>query len=247
METRFEIGDKSYFIKIEPSVLNEAKKFHSVTFRKALDEGALLRKALMNYMIDQKVWSTKKEAQYQEYIKKINDLEYKLSAGAMKVSEGRKLAIELAETRAEFRDLIAERNIMDSNTAEGQADNARFNFMLAKCVYDYATQKPVYSSLEDYLQNGDDDVAIELASRFANYLYNIDDKYEENLVENKFLKRFKLIDDKGRYIDKDGNYVDIDGNRIDEEGYRLDEEGNRIDMNGHPLDVNIDTAEFIEG
>lgn len=247
METRFEIGDKSYFIRVDSGVLNEAKKVHSVAFRKALDEGALLRKALMNYMIDQGVWSNKKEVQYQDYLKKIHDLEYRIAAGGIKVSEGRKLAIDLAKTRAEFRDLIAERNIMDSNTAEGQADNARFNFLISKCVFDYATQKPVYSSLDDYISNGDSDLAIELANRFANYLYNIDDKYEENLVENKFLKRFKLIDDKGRFIDKDGNYVDVDGNRIDEEGYRLNEEGMRIDVNGHPLDVNVDTAEFLEG
>ena len=136
---------------------------------------------------------------------------------------------------------------MDSNTAEGQADNARFNALVCTCVFDYDTQKPVYSSIDDYHKRGSEDLSIALASKFANFLYGIDENYDDSLVENKFLRRFKLIDKDGRFLDKDGNYVDVDGNRVDEDGYRLDADGVRVDLNGHKLGSDIDTAEFEEG
>lgn len=246
MDKRFDVDGKSYFIKVTPRDTNEAKKVHNSAFRKALEGGAFLRKALMNYMNEQGVWSEAKEKQYQNLIKQIHDIEFRLSSGKMKISEGRKLAIELAKVRGEFRSLIAERNDMEANTAEGQADNARFNFLVSRCVYDYDSQKPVYSSLDDYIDNSDSDLATQLATKFANYMYGVDENYDDSLVENKFLKRFNLIDESGRFIDKDGQFIDVEGNRLDADGYRLDAEGNRIDINGHRLDVSIDTAEFIE-
>jgi hypothetical protein len=127
MENRFEINDKSYFIKMTPKAITAGKKAHTRAIREALEDGALLRKRLMSYMREQGVWDDKKESEYQLRLRQINQLEMKLSAGKMKVSEGRAVALELAETRAEFRQLISERNDMDNGTAEGQADNARFN------------------------------------------------------------------------------------------------------------------------
>jgi len=244
MENRFTVGEKDYFIKITPQAIAEGKKIHNKAFRQALDDGALLKKSLMNYMIEQGVWNDKKEELYKSFVKEIGELEYKLSSGKMKVSEGKALAIQLAKKRAEFRLLISERNQMESNSAEAQADNARFNALLAKSVFDYDTQKCVYASTEDYVENGSDDLGIALAEKFANFLYGVNEDYESTLVENKFLKRFKLVNDLGHFVDNAGNLVDIDGHRVDEEGYRLDSDGKRIDLNGNPLGVKIEEAEF---
>jgi hypothetical protein len=244
MDSKFEIGDKSYFIKMGPQAIADAKKVHNKAFREALEDGALLRKSLMNHMRDQGVWDDRKEEAYQAFIKQISELEYKLSSGKMKVSEGRSLAIELSRVRGEFRNLISERNIMDANSAEGQADNARFNCLLVKSVFDYITQKPVYASVEAYVENGSDEVSLTIAGKFANFLYGVDEDYDKNLVENKFLKRFSLVDSEGRFLDKNGKFIDVDGNPVDAEGYRLDENGIRVDINGHHMDTNIDTAEF---
>jgi hypothetical protein len=245
-DNRFTIADHDYFMKTSPKDLADAKKVHNRGFREALEDGALLRKGLIKYMREQGVWDDKKEEQYQIFIKKIGDLEFKLSSGKMKVSEGRAMAIELSQIRTEFRELISERNLMDANTAEGQADNARFNFLLTKSVYDYNTQKPVYESLDDYVNRGSEPLAMDLASKFANFFYGVDENYDKELVENKFLRRFKLIDEDGRFLNKDGSFVDKDGQILDKEGYRLNEDGIRVDINGHPLDVNIETAEFEE-
>lgn len=247
MENRFEIDGKDYFIKLTPDAVVAGKKAHSRALREALESKALLRKRLMDYMKEQGVWDESKEEEYKNLIGEINKLQSKLSAGKMKISEGRAVALELAKTRAKFRNLMAERNELDSNTAEGQADNARFNAMLAASVFDYDTQKLVFSSIEDYIQRGSELTSLAIAAKFANFVYGVDEKYEDNLVENKFLRRFKMIDEQGRFIDKDGNLVDIDGKRVDEDGYYIDEAGNRIDSIGNSLDADVETAEFEEG
>jgi hypothetical protein len=245
-DNRFTVGDHDYFMKTSPKDLTDAKKAHNRGFREALEDGALLRKGLIKYMREQGVWDDTKEEQYQVYIKKISDLEFKLASGKMKVSEGRALAIELSKVRNEFRELISERNMMDANTAEGQADNARFNFLLVKSVYDWDTQKPVYASLEDYVARGSEPLAMTLASKFANFFYGVDENYDKELVENKFLRRFKLIDEEGRFLNKEGQFIDEEGVLLDKDGYRVDTDGKRVDINGHPLDANIETAEFEE-
>lgn len=246
MDKKFEFDGVQYFIRMGVKDIADAKKIHNKTFREALEDGALLRKSLLNYMREQGVWDDSKEAQYQDFIKQIGELEYKLSSGRMKVSEGRAIAIELAKVRGEFRNLIAERNQMDTNTAEGQADNTRFNFLLTRSIYSYDTQKPVYESVDSYSEQGNEPKAIAIAGQFANFLYGVDENYDKGLVENKFLKRFNLVDDKGRFINKEGKFVDVDGNLVDEEGYRLNAEGVKIDINGHPLGADVETADFVE-
>jgi hypothetical protein len=249
MENRFTIGDNDYFIKVNQNDLAEANFVKAAAFKKAIEKGCIMRKALLQVMIDQGVWDKKKEALHESLVKEIGQLEYELSSGKMKVSQGRKIAITLTKKRNEFRDLVSERNAMDTNTAEGQADNAKFNFLIACCVYDYTTQKTVYSSVDDYMQKAShpdhQTLAFELASKFASFMYGVDENHDNNLVERKFLKRFKLIDDKGRFV-KDGKFVDEDGNLVDEEGYKIDTEGHRLDINGNRVDVDIDSAEFEE-
>ena len=246
---RFEIEDKEYFIKIDPKGLAEGKKAHGRAFRESLEGGALLRKGLAKYMKEQGVWDDEKETEYRKFVEDINDMEHRLSSGRvdgrlMKISEGKDLALLLSERRRGFRNLIAERNLMDSDTAEGQADNVQFEVLLVHSVYDYTTQKRVFDSADEYTEKNSEELTIKLASKFANIMYGVDDEYEKNLTESKFLKRFKLIDDKGRFINKEGHLVDVDGCVVDDEGYRLDPDGNRVDLSGRPLNVNVETAEF---
>jgi hypothetical protein len=245
---KFEVEDKQFEIRMPPKTIAEAKKVHTKAFADNVKAGALFRQGLMIHMKEQGLWSETKEAEYHAYLKKIADLEHKLSSGGLKISEGRKLAIELSEARADFRDLMAQRTSMDSNTVEGLADQARFDFLLVKSVYSYDTQKPVFASVDEYLEKGSEPLSEAIARKFANYVYGVDENYDRDRIENKFLRRFKMIDDNGRYIDKEGNFVDVDGNRVDAEGYRIDADGKRLDINLHVIDESLDVekAEFLE-
>lgn len=247
-EIKFEISDKEYYIlPVNSKIMSEAQKVYNRAFRRGIEGGALLKKRLDQYMREQGLWDDVREAEYRQIVKDIAELEYKLNKGGIKLDDAKVLALKLRDRRENLRSLITERSSLDSLTAEGQADNERFDYFVSACVYDSLTRKPVFSSLEDYVNKKDSDLSSTLASKFAAYMYGLDEDYESTLVETRFLKRFKFIDDKGRMIDKEGKFIDEEGNFVDEDGNRVDREGNRIDINNNPiLESTVDDVEFIE-
>lgn len=195
----------------------------------------------------QGLWDDAKQEEYEALLKKSADIEYKIKSGFYKkASQLREKGIELKKLRNELSSLLMVRNSMDSNTADGQADNERFFYLVTVCVFDYETQKPVYTSLEDYHEKSDTELAIKCASEFANYAYGLEENFEDTLIENKLLKKLGLLNDKGQLTNKAGQRVDIDGNLLNEDGSRVDKDGNRIDINNNPIieDDVIDTLEF---
>lgn len=245
---RFEVEGKEYFIKnIDSKTLAEAQKVYTKAFRGAIEDGAILKKSLDDHMRRQGLWDDKKQTEYTDLIKRSADIEYRIKSGQYtKASDLKQKAIELRQIRNEISNLLSVRNSLDANTAEGQADNARFNFLVSKLVYDYATQKPVFSSLSDYEERGSTALAIECAGKFASYMYGIEENFEETLIENKLLRKLNLLDKEGNLINRDGHRVDYEGNLLDESGSRIDAEGNRIDINNNPIldDSVIDSLDF---
>jgi len=247
-EKRFTFEDKEYAIKpanAEASI--EAQKVYNRAFKRAIEEGAILKKSLEDHMRRQGLWDDSKQQEYEELLKKSADIEYKIKSGFYKkASQVRDKSIELKKLRNQLSSLLTVRNSMDSMTADGQADNERFFYLITACVHDYETQKPVYTSLDDYHEKSDTDLAIECATQFANFAYGLEENYEDKLIENKLLKKLGLLNDKGQLTNKNGQRVDLDGNLLNEEGARIDTKGNRIDINNNPVieDDIIDSLEF---
>ena len=130
---------------------------------------------------------------------------------------------------------MAVRNSMDSVTAEGQAEQEQFNFFIYCSVYDYLTQKTVFSSYDDYMDKADTNFGRAMANQFASYFYGVDDDFENGLLENKVLKKLNLINEEGFLVDSEGRRVDLEGNLLDQDGARIDADGNRIDINNNPI------------
>jgi hypothetical protein len=139
--------------------------------------------------------------------------------------------------RDEIRDLISVRTSLDNHSAEGQADNARFNYLVSVCVVYNDTKEPYFKNMEDYLNRATDPVALIGAQNLANMLYGLDNDYESNLPENKFLKKFKFVDDKLRLIDKKGRLIDSEGRLVDDQGRFIDDQGNFVDKYGNRVDI----------
>ena len=231
----------------------EAERVYKGAFRKALEEGAMLRKKLGNYMTEQKIWTDEQEEEYNKVIKEINLLDYQLNKGKnldgekLKLSKAKEIALELQDKRVEFRDLIGQRQELDHMTAEGQADTERFSYLVYLCTKDFLTQKPYYSSYEDYQNKGNEQEAIDAAKAVGEIVYEIDEDYENTLTENKFLQRFNFANEKNQLIDKEGNRVDRDGNKVDEEGYILNKDGKRVNVNDLPIledNEKVEEADF---
>lgn len=247
-ERRFTFEEKDYVIKpitAEQSV--EAQKVYNKSFKRAIEEGAILKKSLEDHMRRQGLWDDSKQAEYEELLKSSADIEYKIKSGFYKkASQLRDKGLELKKLRGDLASLMLVRNSMDANTADGQADNERFFYLISICVLDYTTQKPVYTSLRDYMEKAETPLAVYAAKEYANFMYSLDDNYQDKLIENKLLKRLGLLNEKNELINSEGHRVDAEGNLVDEDGSRIDAEGNRIDINNNPIieDDVIDTLEF---
>ena len=69
--------------------------------------------------------------------------------------------------RVQLRVVISERTDYESNTAEGQAENARFNSLVSSCTVYNDTGKPVFNSMDDYLNRSTEEAAAQAATERA--------------------------------------------------------------------------------
>jgi hypothetical protein len=205
--------------KPSPRQKQEAEKIRSKAFRKAIDDGALLRARAEQILVDQGLWTDADALQYQKLAADIEGNLARIKAGGIKLSEARQLAVEVRILRARQRDLLGRRSALESETAESRADQAEVNCLAALCTV-YAegkdAGKPFFRSVEDFESRADEPVAVLAASHAAFLLYGLDPDYDKRLPENEFLVKYKLADPNDLHLtDKDGHRVDAQGNRID--------------------------------
>ena len=234
----FSVGGRDYAIIRPNSQKNEnATMEYNRVFSKALQNGALLRERLDEFMRQQGLWDDKKEDTYLNLLRTIDESTNTLKQGGIKLTEAKELALTMRGLRGELQSLISEKNSMDVNTAQGQAENARFNFLLITCLVYNDTGDIVFETVDEYLSDSDDNsVSLAAAENFANFYYGLDKDYEKSLPENKFLSKFKFTDGEGRFIDKDGRLTDYNGKLVNEEGRFIDEGGSFIDIDGNMVD-----------
>jgi len=214
----------------------EAQKVYNQAFTDAIKSKSIVRAKLDDLLREQGLWNDEKQAEFSSLQKELIDGEKKLAKGGFKINEAKKLAIEMQQVRNKIKDLISVRTSLDNHSAEGQADNARFNYLVSACVVYKNTDNKYFNSLEEYLNKADDPVALLGAQNLANMIYGLDNNFEKTLPENKFLQKYKFVDDQLRLIDKQGRLIDQEGKLIDEQGRYIDEQGNFVDKDGNRVD-----------
>jgi hypothetical protein len=228
----------------------EAQKVYNQAFTDAIKSKSVVRAKLDDLLQDQGLWNDEKQAKFSSLQKELLEGEKRLAKGGFSVNEAKDLAIKMKSIRDEIRDLIGVRTSLDNHSAEGQADNSRFNYLVSACLVYNDTKQPYFSSLEDYLNRSSEEVALLGAQNLANMLYGLDNDYESNLPENKFLKKYKFIDDKLRLVDKKGRLIDAEGRLVDEEGRFIDEYGSYVDKFGNKIDKDgeyiVDQQPFLD-
>ena len=235
--------DKEFLVR-SPTLENqrEAQKVYNQAFTDAIKSKSVVRAKLDDLLEDQGLWNAEKQAEFSTLQKKLLDGEKKLAKGGFSLNEAKDLAIEMKGFRDKIRDLISVRTSLDNHSAEGQADNSRFNYLVSVCVVYNDTKQPYFSNMEEYLNKSTDKVAILGAQNLANMLYGLDNDYESNLPENKFLKKYKFIDDKLRLVDKKGRLIDAESRLVDENGRFIDDSGNFVDKFGNRVN---DDGEYV--
>lgn len=232
----------------------DAQKEYNKAFRAAWDSDAVLRDNVEKMLKEQNLWGPEKQEEYEKLQSEIRAGCWKLKAGGFKKVEAKKVALEVKELRRKLRELTAPRNDLEGNSVESQAENARFNFYVSCCTVDDATEKPYFTSLDNYIENISGDVAREAARHMVFLLYNMDENYDAELPENKFLvtngfgkysekfglrllnEKGQMVDDKGKLIREDGRFVNEENKLVDIDGHEIDEDGNYV----------VTTAPFVE-
>lgn len=245
-------GTEKEFLVRNPSLQDqrEAQKVYNQAFTDAVKSKSVVRAKLEDLLKDQGLWDDDKQIKFDTLQRELLDGEKKLAKGGFSLSQARELALRMKTVRDEIRSLVSVRTSLDNHSAEGQADNARFNYLVSACVVDNETKQPFFASMEDYLNRSGEEVAILGAQHLANMIYGLDNDYEHNLPENKFLKKYKFVDSNLRLVNKEGQFVDSEGRLVDESGRYIDKDGNFVDRFGNIVDADgeyvVDAEPFLD-
>lgn len=253
------VGDKELrlFVKRPDQKLRQqAQAVYNRAFRFAVKPadgkaGAICKPALEGVLREQKLWDDAKQAEYERLSKALEDGAEKLRRGNIPlISGGREVAIQMRRDRAALNRLWGDRTSLDANTAESQAENEKFNYLVANCTY-LENGTRFFRDQEDYDQRADDPVAEAAAGKYALMEYGLEDDYASKYPENEWLLAYKLARPGDlKLTDRQGNLVDTKMRRIDEEGFLLNADGQRIDEEGRLLDaegqVKVEAAPFLD-
>jgi hypothetical protein len=232
-------GVEKEFLVRSPSLNDqrEAQKVYNQAFTDAVKSKSVVRAKLDDLLQDQGLWNDEKQAKFTGLQRELLEGEKKLAKGGFSLNEAKDLAVKMRRIREDIRDLISVRTSLDNHSAEGQADNARFNYLVSACLVYNDTKQTYFLNMEDYLNRAGEQIATLAAQNLANMLYGLDNDYESTLPENKFLKKYRFVDEKLRLIDKKGRFIDSEGRLIDEAGRFIDDSGNFVDKFGNRVDA----------
>jgi hypothetical protein len=231
-------GQKVNLAVLRPNhrVQQKSQQIHNKAFREAVESGAIVRARIEAVMREQKLWDDAKQANYEQVMGSLLDAEKKLAKGGIKLKEARDVAVQMRRDRVQLRFLSSDRNQLDQNTAEAQAENARFNFLVSACTVFADTGKSYYQDFDDYQARESDPVAALAANALGKMIYGLEDNFEHKLPENKFLVQYGFADEKLHLIDpKTKHLVDDRGRAVDDKGRLVNDKGELVDAEGNLL------------
>lgn len=240
------------FVKTpSPVQLKKATLIAAKYFADALNAGCLLKAKTEKALKDQGLWGDEQIDELREISKRINENESKLKKGGIKKSEAVNIAYSMREDRQKQAELLGILNSLDSKTAEGLSQDARFDYLCSTCIVD-EEGNPICKSVEDYQDrssNGDEFLN-EAALEFSALFFGYDKDWQLKLPENKFFKDQGMVDEKFRLVNKEGQLVDRKGRRVNENYQLINEDGKAIDENGKLVDENgeeiLEFSPFLE-
>lgn len=227
-----------------PKVISDAQRAWNRAFHEAVESRAILRAKLEDVLRRQNLWDDEKKAEAERLNAEVLEKTKVLVNGGVKMSVAKAAALRLRELRAELDRLYADRNSLDAATAEAQADNARFNFLLSQClVYNQGDNSRVFKDVDEYLSRQEEGFAFKAATHLAAMLAGGGDPdWRKKLPENAFLIKYGLVDEKLRLvnkarhlIDREGRLINEDGRYVDAEGRFVNRDGERVDEAGQPV------------
>lgn len=241
----FEVNGVELCVK-KPTVEQnkELQNVYNKTYHDALKSKALLRAKIVDFAKSQDIWSDEKESELKDLNKTVQTGLYKLAQGGrggFTKKDAIELALDIRKTKNKITALTSPLDSITANSAESQADNARFNHMMILCTYYNSGDKEgkqYFKDLEDMdekLRDGDT-ATNEAFKNMVLLSFGIDKDAKRKLPENKLLIENGYLDEECRLINKQGHLIDEEGNLIDDKGRRVNDNGELVDEFGHVVD-----------
>lgn len=233
----FTFKDVEYVISdySKPDIQQDAQNEYNRVFGEAVKSGALLRKTLDKVVKEQGLISDETEEKEKELTKQLSDNTQQLLSGGIYLSDGYKLAIKNRELRVELLELQTEFIDMNKLTAEGQAEQARFDFLFVRSFKNKADDTLVYVDMEAHAEHKTSDLCVYASNQFAELGWPLQADYEKKLPENEFLINYGFVDDDLRLVNKEGHLIDTAGQLINEDGYLVNDEDKMLSIGGEVL------------
>ena len=236
---------------------NTSEMEQSRVFGAAIDGGVKVSEALMNSLVEQKVWGKDKEGEIEELSKRVKDNIHKLRTGKngeerLRKVDGKNIAVEIINDRAKIDEINSILTRKMSFTAEGMAQNAKFNCLVALCTVYNDSNERYFKSVDDYKNRANDADAELAANKFYELYYGLKDDPRKELPEYKFLLKYEFVNDKLHFLDElkrpttmDGKFLirNEDGRYIDEDGQLINASGDLVDESG---EVIVESVDFLD-
>ena len=213
-------GVTTSFKVYEPNAIDqrEANKIRNRTFYDAVNSGAFLKTQIKDIMRERDLWNDAKQREYSQLENQLIDGRKRLDAGGFAIKDAKDLALQMHQWRSRLVEMTMDESQLTNETAEGQADNASFNYLVSACVVYNDSGQSVFSGMDDYLNRSTTDLAIKAARCLAALIYGVRSDIEKQLPENEFLLSYGFVNDDLRLVNENGELVNLDGELVSEDG-----------------------------
>lgn len=231
----------------------DAEEEKARVYTKLFREKALIAAEVEKAARERNLWDDNRQTNLESISKFLQESE-KVVSGRVKgttKSEGRKVAIEMRKKRNEQVAIQRDRSALSNQTAESKSENAKFNFVMSRCVRYSETNKPYYKDVDDMFSR-ESDPAFDKAFKGMMRVYmDMDPDWQKDLPENKFLLKYNYCNDElllidpvtKKLVDEDGKFINDQGRWVNEEGHLINANGELVDEDGN---IQGETFEFLE-
>lgn len=240
-------------IAVNNKIQKDSEVIANKAFKEAIDLEYPLAAQILQILKSRGI--TLDEEQVDKLSKEIRQKEFALETGKLdgkKLTklEGRNLALELRSLRYKLDEIVNINTSYYSNTVEKYVQNERIKYFVYACLLDANTRTRFFKSYDEFKSAYEADHKLILDAFDSYYkMVSTDLFVAKEYSEEKFLKKFNFVNDKGQLINEQGKMVDKDFRLIDEKGFYINENGQRIDYFGNLIDENgniiVDSSEEI--
>jgi len=186
------------------AIENEAERQYRVAYSKALAEGVFPKEKLREIMKQYGMWTDNDDKEIKIVTSKMAIVQMELDSAqrAQKKEHCKKLAKELLELRQRMYQLFMVQQSVFMNSAEGIAEVAKAECIMAACTVIKATKQRYWKDYKEYAKERDEDIRSTVYTKVVEVQTTILEQAREN-IEKEYPEHEYLKDIKDMMIDRE--------------------------------------------